>query len=296
MFLQYIFSMYKIITLTLLLFISFSMLANAAEDLDDQLVYRAAFGSAADANILLQQGANPNSKNSVDRPAIVIAASRDHPDSAKIVKYLVDNGANFKLADRQGENAFTAAVRWGTIETITYLLQLKPSYKMTNAYGESLYDLAKARRNSKVMAMLDELKVVEDEEWVALTSRKNHQKLMKDFSFKVCAEEYIVFYYSNDRMEDTDMDSYDNKITKVANEIISIGKDLYKYFGLTRNDLGKVEERGRKSISSQLTEMGSSGYRKRAGVGTDADLKRRCGRISLDIAMSSTLKRRAVKD
>ena len=138
--------MHKIIIILVVFFISFSHSAKAidiASDLETQLVYRAAFGSALDVSILLGQGANPNAKNSIDRPAIVIAASRNHPDSVKIVQYLAEKGANPAIFDQQGDNAFTAAIATGTAETITYLLQWKPTYKTKNGFGEDLVEIAR---------------------------------------------------------------------------------------------------------------------------------------------------------
>jgi hypothetical protein len=298
-FLQYISLMHKIIIISFLFIAGFFAPANSLDivsDLDGQLVYRVATGSAADVEILLNQGANPNAKNSLYRPVVIIGAARDNEDSAEIVKLLVEKGANLETKDEEGETAYTAAIQYGTIETINLLLQLKPSYKMTNASGLNLYELAKERRSADIMALLETLKTQEDLEWVRLTSRKNRQSLVKDFSYKICIEEYMVFYYSNDRMEETDMDAYDNKMTKLAMDINDIVAKLKKYFGLTRLDLGKVEEKTRKEISNQLAEMGSTGFRKRSGVGTDADLKRRCGRISIDMSMNSSLKTKVIKN
>jgi hypothetical protein len=293
--------MYKIIILTLILITGFFAPAHAIDnaaptpsDLDGQLVYRAATGSAADVEILLSQGANPNAKNSIFRPVVIIAAAREHEDAAEIVKYLAEKGANLEASDEEGENAYTAAIQYGTLETINYLLKWKPSYKMTNASGRNLYELAKERRDSEVMELLEAFKTKEDEDWVRLTSRNNRQSLIKDFSYKVCIEEYLVFYYSNDRLEDTDMDSYDNKMTKISQDINNTAADLKKYFELSRLDLGKVEEKTRKEISNQLAEMGSTGFRKRAGVGTDADLKKRCGKISIDISLRASLKTKVI--
>lgn len=290
--------MHKIIILILAIFLSFSYSANAADiasDLDTQLVYRTAFGSAEDVKILLEKGSNPNAKNSIERPAIVIAASRNHPDSMKIVQYLAEKGADPAIFDKQGDNAFTAAIATGTIDTVTYLLQWKPSYKMKNGYGDNLYDLAQQRQSPEITAMLDKIKNDENDEWTRLTSGQNRQKLIKEFALKSCTEEYVIFYYSNEHEENPDPDMYEQKMTKIAKEIVVVLDDLKKYFGLTRGELAGIEEYSRKAISNQLDEMGSSNYRVRAGVGTDADLQKRCGKIALDISMRASIKRKAVK-
>ena len=277
--------------------LNFAGSANAADfasDLDTQLVYRAAFGSADDVKTLLEQGSNPNARNSIERPAIVIGASRNHPDSIKIVQYLAEKGANPSITDQQGDNAFTAAISTGRIETITYLLQWNPSYKMKNSYGEDLIEIAKKRQDPEIIALLDKLKTDQINEWNRLTSAHNRKKLIRDFSYKTCTEEYMIFYYSNDR-QDLDMEKYETKMTKIASAIVSILDDLKKYFSLGRGHLGNIEDYSRRAISKQLEEMGSSNYRKRVGVGTDEDLQKRCGKIALDISMRASIKTKNVK-
>jgi len=283
--------MHKII----IFFLAFFLIGNFANanNIDDQLIYRASSGSAVDVKILLEQGADPNAKNSINRPVLIIAAARNHPDSAKIVRDLVEKGANFSAVDTLGENAFTAAIASGTLETVEYLLTLKPSYKIKNGLGEDLPAIAKKRQDTEIYALVDKLKKAEVQDWTQKTSGSSRQKLFKDFAFKSCVEEYLIFYYSNDAEPEFNPDIYDQKMLKIANDINATLADLKKYFSLTRAELNRVEALSRKSISTQLAEMGSSNYRLRAGVGTDADLQKRCGKIALDISLRTSIKRKA---
>jgi hypothetical protein len=285
--------MHKIIIF--LIALSLSSAAFASDNLNAQLISRIASSGVEDVKILLERGADANAKNSVNRPAIVVAAGRKHPDAVKIIYELLKKGANPDASDSRGQNAFVAAISYGTPESVAYLLQLKPSYKMQNSYGDDLPKIAINRGDKQIIALVEKLKNDEIIEYTRLTSSQNRQKLFKDFAFKACAEEYMIFYYSNEHEAEPDMDKYDNIMTRLALELQQVLSDMKKYFDLSRAELSGIEERSRKTISNDLAEMGSSNYRVRAGVGKNADLQKRCGKIARDISLRTNIKRKVVR-
>lgn len=285
--------MHKIIILFLFLFMAGN--AGANDDLNSQLISRIAFGGYKDIEILLNQGANAEAKNSVGKSAIMIAAGRNHPDAVKIIAALAEKGANPATTDSRGENAFTNAIANGTAESVAYLLQFKPSYTMQNAYGDDLPTIAQTRGDKQIIALVEKLKNDEMTEHTRLRSSQNRQKLFNDFVFKTCAEEYMIFYYSNDHEAEPDMAKYDQIMTRLATEVQQVLAELKEYFGFSRAEVSSLEERGRKLIFQELSDMGSSDYRVRAGVGTNADLQKRCGKIARDISLRANIKRNVVR-
>lgn len=277
------------------MFLMLSISASANDELSRQLVYRTAFGSADDVKILLEQNADANAKNDIGRSAIIIAAARNHPDSVKIINMLAERGADPSKTDSSGENAFTAAIESGTPESVEYLLQWKPKYTMQNGYGDDLTTLAQRRGKPAIIDSVQKLKQTQIDERVYHTSSRYRQKLFHDFAFKSCAEEYLIFYYSNEHEGKPSAEKYEEIMFRLAKEIQGVLAELKEYFDLSRSELGRMEQASRKSISYELVNMGSSNYRVRAGVGTNADLQKRCEKIATDISLRSNIKRKPAR-
>ncbi len=286
--------MHKVIIFIALFALNFTAAtaqANMSEK-DRELISRIASGNAEDVRILLEGNADPNAKNSLGRPAIVIAAESTQASSVKILALLANAGAQPTSADSLGNNAITAAISRGSAESVAYLLQWKPSYKMQDGYGDDLSAIAKDRGDQEIIELVRQLKQAEDDKHIRNTSSQNRQRLFREYSFRNCAEEYMTFYYNNEHEADPDLGKHDAIMLRLAKEITETLAELEKHFSLGRVEMDSVKDASRKSISQQLADMGSSRHRVRKGVGTNADLQKRCGKISTDVSLRTAIRRK----
>ena len=275
---------------TIILF--FTVSANASE-LNSELISRTAFSRSPDVQYLLEQGANPNALNHAETPIIVIAAKRSDTEAAKIVKLLVENGGDYNLRDSNGDDALTAAIEYGTAETIEVLLSYNPAMRRLNARNQTLVELAEKRADPKILKLVQDSYNAEQERIAFYKSDKNFRKLIKEYSIAACGEAYWK-YYSNLGDEKKEEDTYyQNKITESAKNRNTARGALLTYFDLSDYEYRDLAQKSMKAVLEELHGYPREFERRAAKIGQEEDADRRCTRIGESI--SRKLKRRIEK-
>lgn len=278
--------------LTLLLFLGLALPAAADEAQDKDLIYRAAFGSTEDIKILLSQGASPFAKNLLGKEVIDIVLERADADQATIVKLLVEAGLDPYAIRANQESVLTDAITRATPETAVYLLNLNPLPSTTaNGRGQTIYQLAKARNEPQILAVIEATVAQEQSALQSLTSDERMRELLKELTLSSCSKEYWQYYFSRGHEQNPDINRFDAYMKDFGTKISSSKQNLVKYFKFKDKALTKIETSARKAIVAELDALGTPEFRVRSGLGQEADLQKRCGKISNDLMLRMNIKR-----
>lgn len=267
----------------LIFFLFNSTILSAAaqdEDINNQLISLSAFGQGKDVKHLLDNGADPNVRNSIGQPVIVLAAGRSDKEAVIIVKALTDAGADITAFDEQGDNALIAATRKGTIETVQHLLTFLPAMKTLDAEGNSLITIAENRDNYEILYAIEEADKAEDERLKELQGEEMLSKLMKDYGYYYCAHGYLEFYVGVGDAKDTDKEKFENTLAALKEKAESVGNLLKTYFEYNEEMLSEMRLKSKLAIERELSNYPDINYRKIAGVGTDEHLNKRCEKVA----------------
>ena len=114
------------------------------------LVIASIRGDADSVKLLLQQGANPNLENDYNLP-LHWAADKRH---GKIVRLLLDNGAEVNAANKKGTSALHFAVRSESTDIVRDLLKKSANPNQENPVGETPLHWAASKGHCGIVALL----------------------------------------------------------------------------------------------------------------------------------------------
>jgi ankyrin repeat protein len=109
--------------------------------LDAQLIKASKDGNIELVKDLIKQGASVNARNSYGTPLLLIVASKEGERFSKILKILLDNGADINNQDFDipdyGETALHAACEIGDIDRIKMLIERGANINIRNEFGDT---------------------------------------------------------------------------------------------------------------------------------------------------------------
>ncbi|MBN8530354.1 MAG: ankyrin repeat domain-containing protein [Alphaproteobacteria bacterium] len=273
----------KLLSLLLVLFAASHALAlepTQRREVDDALIYRSAVGRADDIKILLERGANPDTRNDENIPVIAIAAERWDNEAAGIVIALVEKGAEFAYADEPKFNPLIIATRLGNTDIVKYLLGKGANYYVRDERGRPLVDIATQAKREEARALIQAAINADLERKRAERSLDNLNKFVKQFSYDNCAVQYLRYYLSSEQESIADPATYNARIQTLMNDIAQTNGKLREIFNIRVEDSKKVSTRSIDYIFKELEDMVSNRNRRAQGFGKEEDLAKRCNKIA----------------
>lgn len=149
--------------------------AHADSKLDQQLAYRAWFGTAAEIRTLLKQGANPNSLDPRGTPVLAVAAKRHDGEGLPIAKLLLQNKADVNAVDSSGETALFHAAREGNEAMVKLLLENNVAYYQARKDGNIARAVANERGYDNIVKLMDDFVNNQRETAMAAYEAQNEQ-------------------------------------------------------------------------------------------------------------------------
>ena len=248
--------------------------------LGKDLVYRTAFGRAGDVQILLDQGANPQSRNIADVPVLLIAIARKDAEAPKIVESILKAGANVNSVSKTGDVAVLEAVKNGRPDILQILIDHHAVLSVVHDVdGSDLLSIAEARGNLDIVKILNAGLENEKDKFQSLRSEENFINLIQQYAFLSCANEYLNFYIS-DQPKNINMVAFSDVISGNSNEIADIGGQIKMLFKTSNAELQQIQSAARGEIVGRLNNYETNENRALNGVGTDDDLNGRCRKIA----------------
>ncbi|MEI7669831.1 MAG: ankyrin repeat domain-containing protein [Pseudomonadota bacterium] len=275
---------FKICIFSIILLITFSSFAKvyAAKQeysLDEELLYRINFGRTEDVKVLLDSGANPNALSKTGEYALTVAIGRDDSEAVSIVKTLLDKGANPNVYDKSNSYPIVSAVLNNKTEMVSYLLAKNADFHVKSINGRSLLDIAKANDNKEIIKMIQEAFDKEAAFAASLHTPERFKSIITKYVFDSCAYQYWNFVKGSRQMEDKSSE-IDDQIQHVRLDIANMIEQIQKYYPTTPSgDLQRIANDASQKIFDILDAMISNNNRRQNGVGTDADLNKRCQKI-----------------
>lgn len=149
--------MRSIIKVFILFFAAFAVpqAAFALESLQNEIIYRTNLGRADDVQILIKQGADPNTKNGNGVPLLCLAASRKDSQARAVVRTLLDAGADIDIRDNLGQSALFYAVKKDNIEVVQFLLSKGINYYAIDNNGDIARNIAYKDGHKDIFEALD---------------------------------------------------------------------------------------------------------------------------------------------
>lgn len=251
--------------------------------LDARLFEVISIGRPDDINILLGKGANPNAYNAERRRALAVAIERVSDESIPIAKALLDAGANPNVAPYFSDLPIIIAIRMGKTQTVWDLISHGVDYYVADEHGGTPLTIAESTKNEPIITMIKEAIARDDAEKAALRSNAALQKKVRLLSYYQCINSYTGYYIASGiETDEAKLTALRERALKQKDGINALQKEINNTFKLKKEDVlpGKVMNTTDITVIQELEAMVSNRYRKRMGVGTDADMKARCNRIS----------------
>jgi len=264
----------------LLLLFSLSTSALADATLDRELIYRVNFGRADDIKLLIQQGADPNTRNDLGMTAVSVATDRNDAASFDIVKALVDGGANVNVADENRNFPIILATRNGRADIVAYLIEKGADFYIKDSAGNAVIDVAKNLKQAEVEKIIQASIDKDLERLARLKSPENLQRFVTEYAFEHCSHQYWSYYLASKQDKNINDADIKSRIAANTDKANSIAIEVQSLFGLQQEKLQEVANGSRSKVFRELEEMLTNRNRKAKGVGTEADFNKRCQKIA----------------
>ena len=255
--------------------------------LEEEFVYRTTFGRADDIKILLDKGANPNTKNPDGWSVLSIAADRTDPEAVKIVAALLEGGANPNAFDSVTKTyPIMNAVKNGSAEMVRYMIEKGADYKVKDANGRPLIEYAKIKGNQEVISLIQTKLDKEAQELAERQSPKRLRMLAERYAFSSCAYQYYV-YYLDTKMDPKNDAATQMLITQYKKSILDTSTEIATYFPMLKDDFYTgIKQPAMSFVYNQLEKMVSNSARRKHGVGTSVDAEKRCKGVVSNIKIT----------
>ena len=251
------------------------------QQLNQALISKAAFGSAADFNILLERGANPKAVNASDVPVIFLAALRRDDDAPKMVAELLKRGADVNSVNPNGEIIVLEVARKGRADVLKQLINANAVlWKAHDAKNQTIDKIAAERGDKEIIDIVTKGVADEKSKLTALKSDDTLVKMVKKLSYMSCANEYLSYYMGMQDPNRLQGVSFNDLIDQNEKDIKDLDKKFEQIFGQGSYDLKYIMDYSEADVANQLDFLVSDKNRLLNGVGTDFDLNKRCVRIS----------------
>lgn len=172
--------MKKIVLFLTLLLAPLPALAADAQALASEIVYRANLGRADDVELLLKKGLSANQKDENGVPILALASARKDSEGLKIVKLLLDKGADINAADKKGQTALFYAAKQGMADVVSHLLNHGINYYASDERGDIARNLAHNEGYKDIVEQMDKF-VVEQSQKVQQQYREYNKAVEKQY-------------------------------------------------------------------------------------------------------------------
>jgi len=166
-----------------------------------EIVYRVSLGRVEDVALLIKQGASVNALSDDDVPLVALAASREDAEGIKILKALLDAGADVGKVDKTGQNALFYAVRFGNREAVDYLLSKGIAYGVADSSGNTARSLAYDTGHSEIVGVLDQFVVGRNHE--IKSQYEAEIKKQYEITYSKLQERYKAYSNSSDEVKNS---------------------------------------------------------------------------------------------
>jgi len=247
--------------------------------LKDEVVYRVSLGKPEDVKMLVERLGNPNAVDNMGWPLLAIAASRTDEAALDVVKALVELGADVNYHGGRMNYPLMFAVQSGQPEVVKYLLEQGANYRVTDPYGVKVVDFARQSGNEEVIDLI-ETAINEDVMNLArVRSQKYLDKITRELAFHACAMQYYTYYYASEQdpipksQQKATLKKHKHKVGR------SIG-DLTTLFRVPKPETDEIFHEARSRIFNELENLISNRWRRIKGVGKPGDMEERCNRLT----------------
>jgi hypothetical protein len=263
------------------LFVLLVFPALAAEKLNVQkeLAYRVEFGSEADIKMLLEKGGDSNGVNELGWPLVSIAARRVDGQAVPIVKLLVAAGARLDAGGPSRQYPIIIAARNGDAELARYLLDQGVDPEVRDRNGVQPLEIAEYYGHEEVRSIFAELKDKRAAAHAAMRSDARFRTLRYSLVYESCVAQYMHYYFKSGQ-DKFPKEYQEKKMTEIRDRIQAATADLYQIFRVSLNEIKVMRIEGARPVYLQLEELISNRNRRKHGVGKESDMKRRCTEIA----------------
>lgn len=246
---------------------------------EEEMVYRVTQGKAEDVKLLLKKISNPNMVDRMGWPIMAIAASRSDAEGLRIVKVLKEAGADINFDGGAGNYPIMFAVQSGNADIVRYLLDNGADYRVKDSYGVKVIDFARAGRNEEVR----ELITAAVEADIDNLTRKRSQEYLDEITYRLayhsCALQYYGFYYKS-RQDPIPLEEQEKELDKHKKIIGRSISEMMMLFRIPQPMTMDVFYGGRNAIFAEMENLISNRWRRSKGVGQPGDMEERCTRLS----------------
>lgn len=246
---------------------------------DELLVYQANFGTAAEVRKLLDTGANPDAVGEDGWPTISLAAMRGDDEGMRIVRMLVDAGANLNVRDANGETPLMNAITTNNAPLVKYMIEHGADFHATSKSGRTVLSFAEHYGTDEVEFLVKEAIRLEEERIREGRSRKYLYRMLDDFVYYNCALQYLSYSRQTGIFPKDKLDETGRKIERVTAKIGNAQVELEYTFRMNSAMLQSIAKKTQTMIFDELEGLISTRNRLKQGVGKDADLDKRCQKI-----------------
>jgi len=260
-----------------------SSLSSHPHTLNEDLVYRLNFGSAADVKVLLEKGADPNAKTPQGESALDVALERNDAETVGMAKALIDKGADINEVDKDGNVPIINAIRYKEPEIVKALIEKGVDVHIRTPEGFPLVEYAKRYGDldsaKAIQAIFDNEKAYQD----SLRTPERFKDFVSKYAMDSCLYQYWAFLLSS-RQDPSKDDEIKSKVTTLKTTLGTIVIEVQKYYSdASTKAMLTVANRSVSTIYHNLDEMVSNYNRGQHGVGKDEDADERCKAITGDL-------------
>lgn len=249
------------------------------ETAKDEAIYRASLGKAEDVKMLVEKLGNANIVDDMGWPLLAIAAARTDPDAFAVVQALVEAGADVNYHGGRMNYPIMFAVQSGNAEIVKFLLEQGANYRVTDPYGVRLVDYARQSGDPEVIEIIEDAVNNDVLNLARVRSQQYLDQISFDLAYNACALQYYTYYYSSG--QDAVPLVQQNEILEKHKLVIgrSIG-DLVTLFRLPQAEANNLFHAARKEIFTELEGLISNRWRRIKGIGQPGDMEERCTRLT----------------
>jgi hypothetical protein len=251
----------------------------ASPQLNEALIYHTYFSSMMEVQRLLNQGADPNAIDKNGWSALAIASDRNDGHATMIASALLDKGANPNIG-KQGNYPIFNAIKNKNRSLVALLISHDVNLRAMNGKRQSVLAVAKEINDPTILYYLDKRTFEEEQAKRYLYSALRQHQLTKVIFQANCEIQYWGFYLKSEQDTGIDKAAINARIQESAS---LAGKKMaagMAYFPAFQN--GKVKQiadQVRNAVFVELDSLISNRNRRQNGVGTEADMQKRCGKI-----------------
>jgi hypothetical protein len=288
----------------------------------DEIIYRTNLGRAEDVAILIQQGASPNDTNEQGVPLIALAASRTDGEGMNTVKTLLEAGAAINKQDIQGQTPLFYAARYGNADIVKYLLEQNANFTLPDKTGKTVRNIAFESQQNSIIEQIDSFALSKNdaikegyiktnstleeryrtyrrklEKEQAEQSRHDHTSertlalqndslinhikvLIYNLSFSSCAASYWKFCADARQPTELGARGVANNVAGQRNRVISITSQLVNKYGISEDTIKTITELSKLQAEMVLASFTSNEMRREQGIGRVDDMNERCNTIA----------------